>query len=579
MVFFEGGVPMMKKLLSVLLCVVVLLTTVAFCISAEEEETFSAIVTSDIHYLPMPGTVPNLYPGEKYYTASDGNNLLTESRAIVKQWLRQAEEREEPFVLISGDLVDSGYISDHQQLIALLKNFKARTGKRIYVINGNHDFNAGISVSRFRDLYKDFGYSEALTTDERTCSYTAELVGKYRLIAIDSCNHIDGNDGITQELLDWVDAQVKTAKKDGKELVAMMHHNFIEHLKLQSFLMQKYIIRDEWNMKERFLDWGIRYVFTGHQHGQDIASYTDKKNRVVYDVMSTALTAFPCAFRTADLSSAGMQVHTYTIDSLKLSELPKGYSQELLDEIQNDLNTYARGVFKTQFGGRIDAFVSPYAFREIFGKIAGGRFNSVLEAHMPAFFSYLNMPLYKENAKEGEKSLEDLANSLHLSFPKTDKELSSVYDILYEVVASYYAGDENIPYTDDLVVLGVRALYTILYSTLRDVSKQVQKEMLSDLKANFKADLLPFSVATIGKIALSGAKNEHILQMAIVLASPFIEMYGSDMTVPDNDAFLPAVVQQQKVSFAESLQNFFHTLAERLSRYFLGWKFILLLHA
>jgi len=47
---------------------------------------------------------------------------------------------------------------------------RKRTGKKIFVINGNHDIRGAVSdrsifLADFKAIYNDFGYSDALTVD------------------------------------------------------------------------------------------------------------------------------------------------------------------------------------------------------------------------------------------------------------------------------------------------------------------------------------------------------------------------------------------------------------------------------
>ena len=95
-------------------------------------------------------------------------------------------------MLITGDLATHGrdYVSEHEAVAAKFRKFEKETGKQVYVINGNHDNAKDMPVDhkKFTEIYHEFGYDEALSTDEGTCSYSANLNDEYTLVALDTCD-------------------------------------------------------------------------------------------------------------------------------------------------------------------------------------------------------------------------------------------------------------------------------------------------------------------------------------------------------------------------------------------------------
>ena len=531
---------MLKKWICVLLCFVLTVTTVSFCIGAENDE-LPFIVASDLHYFNTPYSVSNNFPGEKYYTADKESTLMcAESNAIVREFLRQAAQSDAEFVLIAGDMTDSGTAEQQRAVAQLFRTFEQSTGKKIFVINGNHDFNDGISVETFKAQYADFGYNEALAVDANTCSYTADLSAKYRLIAFDSCNHVYGADGVTQERLDWLQTQVSQAKADGKEPIVMMHHSFLEHLKFQSVFMANYIVSSEWEMRKHFTEWGVRYVFTGHQHAQDVTVYTDKQTgKKVYDILTGALSCYPCAYRTATLSDSGLTLETKRITAVRREDLPKsGYSAELLQELTTDLGSFAYGVFVVNFNDRKSFLFSEWAIQSMLTKLKLDFLSGIVSAFCPTFFAYLDMPLYEKNARDGVPCLETMAKDLGLSIPQS--EYRTLSDVLAYFASVYFYGDENLPAEDSRIDLFMQGLYTVLYTSLRDVSASEREQLLSDVQANFKEHAAPYMVTRLGRVIVGGSRDERVLQLTVLLFSPFIELYSKDDGVPDNDVFLSA---------------------------------------
>ena len=360
---------------------------------------------------------------------------------------------------------------------------------------------------------------------------------------MDSISYGNGEDGFTPERLAWADAQALQAKLDGKELICMMHHNFLEHIRFQEKIMPAFITRSELDMKTRFLNWGVRYVFTGHQHGQDVTSYTDAANRTVYDVMTTSLNSYPCAYRSAVLSKDGLDLKAMRIDSVDAADLPGGYTPELLDEITTDFNAYAYGCFKHAFEIKKSDFISEEALAGTLQRFVGEKMSAFLQPFFDKFVKYIFLPIYTPDTPDGE-CLADLSRALGLTVPQTEHQ--TVTDLLFYFVSVYYRGDEDLPYDDPQIRLFMQCVYTSMYETMRGVNDETREALLTDLRANFGEDAAPYFVSAAGRLALGAICDDRILEMTLLLIAPLIESFSMDDEVPDNDVFLPA--QNETVS-------------------------------
>ena len=556
---------MLKKCFCILLCVVILSGGVSFCIAAADD-ALPFLVATDLHYKPMPAEALNNFPGDKYYCADTSANLLSESYAVLQAFLRQAAESDAGIVLLCGDLTHDGTVQQHTDFARFLSDFERETGKKVFVISGNHDFHSRIPVDRFKEIYAEFGYSEALVVDEASCSYTADLSDRYRLLALDSTSHGGGGDGFTAERLQWAAAQAEKAKQDGKELIVIMHHNFLEHIPFQAKIMPAFIVRPELDMKTRFLNWGVRYVFTGHTHVHDVTSYTDKLGRTVYDVMTTSLNAYPCAYRSAVLTDSGLDMRTCRIDSISADDLPGGYTQELMDEMLTDFNKFALGCFRHSFDAQKNAYIGEDALAGILNRFVGEKLSSFLDPFFRTFVQTLFLPIYEPDTPDGV-CLAQLSRALGLTVPET--QYPSVTDLAFYFVCVLFEGDEDLPYSDPQILLVMQCVYTALYETMKNVNVQTRDAILADLRANLSDNALPYAVSAAGKLALGAICDDRLLEMTLLLLSPLIEAFSTDDGVPDNDGFLPAQSKAESpvLSF---LRQIFGKISAFLQRYCTG---------
>ena len=555
----------MKKALCILLSALIVFSALPL-LSSASDASLSFLVAADLHYAQTPDEVTVKYPNEKYYCAYDVGTLPSESNAIIRQFLREASDSDARFLLLCGDLTENGTMEQHRDMAAMLAEFERSTGKRVFVIDGNHDFHGGISAQDFKTVYAPVSYDEALAVDPDSCSYTAELDDRYRLLAFDTCRYGYGEDGVTEERLAWAREQAEIAEKDGKTLIVIMHHSFLEHIQSMSLLLPAFIIRSSVNMKEHLLNWGVRYAFSGHFHGQDIASYTDAANRTIYDIMTTSLCAYPCGYRTCKLTEEGLQIDSKYIQGVDAADLPQsGYTDELLGELTGDLNTFADGCFRVAFDLKKERFFGKDYMGNVFARIGGEPLKNLVDTCYPKFYENLNLPIYQKDAGDGE-SLQAIGEKLGLQFRTTESK--TVWDCLYYFVKVMYCGDENVPYDDDEIVLFMQCVYSALYDAMRSVNTDLRKELLADIHGQFKQAALPFAVTGAARVALGAVGDERLLETVLLMMAPIIEMFSVDDDTPDGSAFLPA--KSDELPFIVLFRQTMNQIIRFVRRFILG---------
>lgn len=318
-----------------LACAITIGSTPLSAMAAEvpqKKEPLKIGVMSDTHYFSK-----SLYGDcEDFTTAMNSDRkMLKESDAILTGTLNQLVKDEPDVVMISGDLTKDGEQVNHEAVAEKLSEAKDALKKKgvdtnFFVINGNHDINnphgKGFSsktaqdadrttVEEFREIYKEFGYGEntvQYNPDSNrggSLSYVTQLAEGYTLIAVDtgkySSDQTDSKEDlqetggvISPKLLDWVTAQAEKAKAKGDTVMVVQHHGVIPHFEQEQTLMADYLV-DNWEeVREAYADAGISYVFTGHMHANDIASYTSKNGNTLYDIETGSLVTYPSLFRS-----------------------------------------------------------------------------------------------------------------------------------------------------------------------------------------------------------------------------------------------------------------------------------------
>ncbi len=538
----------MKKTLSVLLSAVILVTslTVGFTAFAAEDEMKFA-VASDLHYNIPREELEGVIDDEIYWYANRRAAMEDESGLIIDEFLNQcAADDECEFVLIPGDLVDNGKSihQEHVDVAAKLAKFEAESGKPVYVIPGNHDYgvDCATDIDDFIRVYADFGYNEALTTLEGTGSYTADLNAKYRLIALDSCDPTKSTeDGMTTEKIEWVHEQANQAKADGKYPILMMHHNLLDHLPLQRILSRNFIVRFHYTTATLFADWGIKLVFSGHEHCSDATSYTTPSGNVIYDFATTSLTMYPLQYRYFTVTDDEIKYEAKTIDSIDtdaLAATTAGFSQEQIDLMNAGLNDYAKGFLKAGVQYRLG---KGFKMEEM-GIAEDAFYYDLVATAVGGLVKILEEPLY------GEGGIQELAAEYNLEIP--DSEYKNGWDIVTELVSWHYAGSEPYDiYSRDITIF-LRLVSLLLKDDLATIADDVLLKAANELFSVFGTDSI---VTDITKLATSILGPVSAVEYFLVaLVSPLICAFiADDDGVEDNNGSIPGygtVTVQSRIS-------------------------------
>lgn len=524
-----------KSIISVILSLTVVIGAVccSFTAFAEDGKLTFALAT-DIHIDSQKTEIDVNYPeNELYFHASGSGNLYDEAAGLTKTFLNQAAEQDVDFVLISGDLTRSGTFDEHNFVAGIFREFTKKTGTPVYVIPGNHDYKSGTKPDDFKKLYADISYCNALAVDTETASYTADLPGGYRLIAVDSNDPGNDGDGITDRLLNWIDGQVADAKADGKEIIYTMHHALLEHIPLGRVLMKDFVVRNTDKLADRFCEWGIQYTFTGHEHGNDISKHTGKNGKVVYDILTTSLSSYPLEYRMITYSKNGVDIKMQGIDKCDFDSLIGGYNEKQLALMKSDYKAYAYGLFKYSIEKKVLKYVSPDFLKNKL-KVEDGILSDEIDAVLGLVVNTLNMNLYDNG--DGSQSIEALAAEKGVALPKSD--YYSMADLVSSLVALHYHGDENLPCNESPEgEILIKSLNTGLQYIISNVGSEAVSALIP-----FIDEILPEQSAGL-KIWFTAASfdRENSYKVAEKILYPIFDKFTFDAAPSDRDITLPAI--------------------------------------
>ena len=364
-----------------------------------EAESKKICVISDTHYYPLNYVTDC----EDYKTYVGGDpKMLAESGSIIDSALNMIKKDKPDLVLISGDLTKDGEKLGHQNMAEKLQTIEDETDAEVFVINGNHDiynyqdsctFENGkkekaetTTPAEFKEIYSQFGYNGEYDAQYYTppvgkeaggLSYSVTF-GDYVIIGIDSGRYspdadtgMDTNEHITAgridaSLLPWVEKQVKDAKEKGKTVIGLMHHGLLPHFSKEAELLSEYVVDDWQEMATTLADAGMRYIFTGHMHANDIAEYTTVSGNKIYDLETGSLAAYGSPVRTVTIQRDQMMTDRSTLQ---------------LDET---FHVKSESVKSIQYNGETIADLQDYTMKKLypetlFNNMAGGMLKPMIQ--------------------------------------------------------------------------------------------------------------------------------------------------------------------------------------------------------
>lgn len=496
---------MLKKSLSIILSLtLVLCSCLVLTASAKNDsDEFGFAVASDTHYVHPVKQAGTTLADEGWVTTfnSESESLTNQSGFIIDEFLKECAENPKcQFVLITGDLATHGrdYVSEHEAVAAKFRKFEKETGKQVYVINGNHDNAKDMPVDhkKFTEIYHEFGYDEALSTDEGTCSYSANLNDEYTLVALDTCDEryrVVPNNDITR--MDWAVKQIKAAKKQGKKVIMIMHHNLLEHNPFQKLNEKNYVVNTPYSFAGLLADLGVKLVFSGHTHCNNVKSYTSFLGNTIYDFSMSSLGNFPAEYKYFNVTDSKISYETKKInhiDADKLAEVCKGFSNEALEMMKNNLQTYTWSMSYREYSEDLRENISP----ETLGVEESSALYAKLKPVTDTIKEMSDTPIY------GKGGIQEQAAAYGLEIP--DSEYKTLNDAMTLAILRCKIGDKryNLNSNDFMVLIRLLA-FTVRKS----------------IAATADSDILSGANEMLGKLGYKGSVADNMLR-------DFSEKYG-----------------------------------------------------
>ena len=303
---------------------------------------YTIAVLADNHYMD-PSLLIQDGSAFQHYLVTDGK-LLAASDAIMQEAIQELIQAKPDLVLIPGDLTKDGELVGHVSVHLYLQQL-IQAGIKVRVITGNHDiynphsyvYNGAtktrvqnIGPDKFRSIYSDCGYSDALYTDPYSLSYVSEPLPNLWLLAIDCCKYDNINDSIYTAgairpgTMKWVLDRLAEAAQKGKTVFGMMHHGLVEQFTGKNETFPGFMLDNFKDVANQLMNAGLKIMFTGHFHATDITEQ-QSGNQTLYDIETGSIIVYPCAYRLITyIKDSALIITTKHITNVNYSGIPSG---------------------------------------------------------------------------------------------------------------------------------------------------------------------------------------------------------------------------------------------------------------
>ncbi|MBC2375010.1 metallophosphoesterase [Listeria welshimeri] len=325
----------------------------------EKDQDLSIIETTDVHYF-APSLTDNGSAFKQYVAAGDGKQLAY-SDEITDAFLEDVEAKKTDVLIISGDLTNNGEKTSHEELAKKLAQVE-KAGTQVFVVPGNHDINNPwarkfekdkqlptdtITPTDFSKIYGDFGYKDAISSDDFSLSYLAAPSSKVWLLMLDTAiyktNMQQGTPttegGLTTGTLDWVKECSALAEKNGAKLIPVMHHNLTNH---SDVIQRGFTINYNQQVIDTLTAGNMEFSLSGHIHTQNIRTAKSTDGKEITDIVTNALSVYPHKYGNITYSAKNKNF-TYQSQKLDIESWAKEHGKtdkNLLNFDQFDYDTF-----------------------------------------------------------------------------------------------------------------------------------------------------------------------------------------------------------------------------------------------
>ena len=356
------------------------------------------VLATDLHY--QSAQAGDGGPAFQLFVERSDGKVIQYLPELLEAFLDEVIEEKPSALVLSGDITMNGERMNHEELAGRLARVQD-AGVQVLVIPGNHDINNGhaavyygaekesvdsIDGEDFYEIYRRYGYDQALSRDSSSLSYVYALDEKNWLLMLDSCqyepeNKVEGR--IKESTLAWMDEQLLKAREQGIFVLPIAHHNLLAQSRM-------YTTQCAMDNNSEVIDLLQKYrlplFFSGHLHVQRVRKHkaepgVDDGAYGIQEIITDALSIPPCQYgevvwdedgsisyetRSVDVSGWARKTGSGNPDLLDFEDWSYRYIQKLIsDQIRGVVQNLGEDVERSMAATYAGVYIDYYAGRKI----------------------------------------------------------------------------------------------------------------------------------------------------------------------------------------------------------------------
>ena len=359
------------------------------------------VLATDLHY--QSAQAGDGGPAFQLFVERSDGKVIQYLPELLEAFLDEVIEEKPSALVLSGDITMNGERMNHEELAGRLARVQD-AGVQVLVIPGNHDINNGhaavyygaekesvdsIDGEDFYEIYRRYGYDQALSRDSSSLSYVYALDEKNWLLMLDSCQYEPENKvecRIKESTLAWMDEQLLKAREQGIFVLPIAHHNLLAQSRM-------YTTQCAMDNNSEVIDLLQKYrlplFFSGHLHVQRVRKHkaepgVDDGAYGIQEIITDALSIPPCQYgevvwdedgsisyetRSVDVSGWARKTGSGNPDLLDFEDWSYRFIQKLIsDQIRGVVQNLGEDVERSMAATYAGVYIDYYAGRKIDAK-------------------------------------------------------------------------------------------------------------------------------------------------------------------------------------------------------------------
>lgn len=359
------------------------------------------VLATDLHY--QSARAGDGGPAFQLFVERSDGKVIQYLPELLEAFLDEVIEEKPSALVLSGDITMNGERMNHEELAGRLARVQD-AGVQVLVIPGNHDINNGhaavyygaekesvdsIDGEDFYEIYRRYGYDQALSRDSSSLSYVYALDEKNWLLMLDSCqyepeNKVEGR--IKESTLAWMDEQLLKAREQGIFVLPIAHHNLLAQSRMYT---TQCAMDNNGEVIDLLQKYRLPLFFSGHLHVQRVRKHkaepgVDDGAYGIQEIITDALSIPPCQYgevvwdedgsisyetRSVDVSGWARKTGSGNPDLLDFEDWSYRYIQKLIsDQIRGVVQNLGEDVERSMAATYAGVYIDYYAGRKIDAK-------------------------------------------------------------------------------------------------------------------------------------------------------------------------------------------------------------------